>query len=714
MKISKFLSPLAVAAVFFTMTAPIASAASFTEPKVASVYARVSFSLDKKIAKIRPISAADRAKIVASRAVLEKAFVKVDAVLKKPTAERQAAIKQLSRAYSDVNVLIASVAKTAASGTSVQTAVPVQSAPVQPVHGSTPEVSDASAVSELSTEAQLLYYSDDFENSGTSSGDRFSQSAYSAAHCAVDLGRFAQVANGSKSVVVKINDRPNCSKHPDIVDLSTSAFQSLAPLSRGKLAGSFEMLGSAPSGYVKRDVPTAVFMELGVKLDSGIPNAYLPGETLRVSGIVTDGKEDTVLFVKSPSGKKYSRSLPTEGGTFSYAVPLLEIGKYDLVVASGMGFSTTKTQVVSVLSDDLFAAKKAVSSAPVPMTVSELRFVRQESSDLTPMNVLDLPEIGKNVLRTVRISQAGAETLVRRSMGDVAFYPEDATRFDVSKPVHVRITAAESSTDFSMDVFGTETVVFEGDLPLVPSYATERKEAVSATVEGSTLRIRTDLDVGGPALRADTYLIAPDGNVSTHRFAASDLDTDGAIVRGRKASLDVPLPDAGQYIVEVMYSTGFPAFNGPVVSKTNVVAIMPNEYDAVTKETDSSLTDVVPNALRFINAIRKKTGKSPLQTDSTLAELARFKANDMADHNYVGHDDSTGVKITGTAKRAGIVITGSVGENVAGGSVGTDFLLAGLSLSGGHRTNMLGDWAKIGVAAVVRNGQTYYVQVFGE
>lgn len=96
---------------------------------------------------------------------------------------------------------------------------------------------------------------------------------------------------------------------------------------------------------------------------------------------------------------------------------------------------------------------------------------------------------------------------------------------------------------------------------------------------------------------------------------------------------------------------------------------MPNEYDAVSKETDSNLSDVVPNALRFINAIRKKAGKEPLVSDSALQNLAQFKANDMAANNYVGHDDSAGQKITGTAKRAGIEIAGSVGENVAGGSV---------------------------------------------
>ena len=72
-------------------------------------------------------------------------------------------------------------------------------------------------------------------------------------------------------------------KHPDIVDLSTTAFEALAPVSKGRLSGSFEVLGQSPSGYRKETVSSAVFLELGVKVDAGIPNTYLPGETLRIS-----------------------------------------------------------------------------------------------------------------------------------------------------------------------------------------------------------------------------------------------------------------------------------------------------------------------------------------------------------------------------------------------------------------------------------------------
>lgn len=511
MKFSKFLSSLTIAAILFGLSVPMASAATFTEPKVAKIYAKIVFATDKKVAKIRPISAEDRQKIANARTNLEKAFVAVDASFKRPN-ERQYAVNRLVRAYSDLNALIKAVAKNAAAP------APVAIQPSAPA--------SQASISSLSTAAQVLYYSDDFEGRTTSSGDRFNQSAYSAARCAVDLGRFIQVANGSKSVIVKANDRPSCSKHPDIVDLTTAAFRSLAPLSKGRLSGSFETLGMAPSGYRKEPVSTDAFSDLGIKFDENVPNTYLPGETFRISGTVTDEKEDTVLFLRSPSGKKYSRSLPTDGNAFSYEVPLLEVGKYDLVVASGMGFSTNKTQPIHVLSEDVLTGRKTLSDVPVSMVVNDLRFVRKESSDLTPLNVLDLPSIGKKALRTVRIAQDGKTTLMRRSMGDVAFFPEDAERFDANKPVRVTVSAAESSTDFSMDVFGAETVVFDAELPLVSAYATERKEAINAFVEGSTLKIRTDLAADGPALRTEAYLVSPDGNVKTLRFGASDIDSE--------------------------------------------------------------------------------------------------------------------------------------------------------------------------------------------
>lgn len=232
MKFSKFLAAF-LAAVTVLSTAQVSFAASFSERKIALVYTKIVRLTDKKVGKIRNISVANRQKITAARSNLEKSFVSFDAVFRKTPDERTRAGRALVRAYSDLNALIASVAKAPSATSQAVVSASVSEAP---------KASSAEVAASLSQTADVLYYADAFQDFSTSSGDRFSQSAYSAARCEIQLGRLIQVAYGPRSVIVKANDRPNCTKHPDIVDLSTAAFQSLAPLSKGRLAGSFEVL----------------------------------------------------------------------------------------------------------------------------------------------------------------------------------------------------------------------------------------------------------------------------------------------------------------------------------------------------------------------------------------------------------------------------------------------------------------------------------------
>lgn len=135
------------------------------------------------------------------------------------------------------------------------------------------------------------------------------------------------------------------------------------------------------------------------------------------------------------------------------------------------------------------------------------------------------------------------------------------------------------------------------------------------------------------------------------------------------------------YLIEVNFDTGFAAIIEPVVHG-NVLAILPNEYDFSNRTLETSVKTAISQTFASINEVRKKAGMTELSLDTTLAQIAQFKAQDMADNNYVGHVDSEGVYIRDTAKRAGIVIQSSMGENVAGGTVSASFLQAGLSLSG--------------------------------
>ena len=110
--------------------------------------------------------------------------------------------------------------------------------------------------------------------------------------------------------------------HPDIVDLSTSAFRTLAPLSRGKLTGGFVTLGDAGKTYTKKYIPTDFFNFLNVDLDANIPNSYLKNETLHISGRVKDNKETAILFFILPSGKRFDVATAVQSGRFDFSIPL--------------------------------------------------------------------------------------------------------------------------------------------------------------------------------------------------------------------------------------------------------------------------------------------------------------------------------------------------------------------------------------------------------
>ena len=83
------------------------------------------------------------------------------------------------------------------------------------------------------------YYADKFNGRKTSSGERFDNTKYTAAHMKLPFGtvvRFTKESNG-KWVVVKINDRGPFSKKLEI-DITKKAFMEIAPK---KSSGTFKV-----------------------------------------------------------------------------------------------------------------------------------------------------------------------------------------------------------------------------------------------------------------------------------------------------------------------------------------------------------------------------------------------------------------------------------------------------------------------------------------
>lgn len=128
--------------------------------------------------------------------------------------------------------------------------------------------------------------------------------------------------------------------------------------------------------------------------------------------------------------------------------------------------------------------------------------------------------------------------------------------------------------------------------------------------------------------------------------------------------------------------------------------------DSITASTDS---------LKAINALRATLQLTSLVLDSDLSRYAQLKADDMAGNDYVGHTDSRGRSILGLIQSLDSDFSGAVGENVAGGTVSYRRLIKGLELSAAHRGNILSKrWKSVGIGTAIKNGNTYYVQVFGE
>lgn len=196
-----------------------------------------------------------------------------------------------------------------------------------------------------------------------------------------------------------MNDRPNCSKYPNIIDLTTAAFGTLAPLSRGKLEGSVVTLGAIAKGQVKEFFPTDFFSNFSIQLDANIPDFYLPNETLQITGNTTGGSTETLMYLMMPSGKSITLGQDNvDGSRFAYYLPLTEVGDYQLVVASGRSFSATKSLGFTVIDPNVIDGKiyEGNTSTIGAVNISGQRIV---TGDLTPTSLLEITGLPENTLR---------------------------------------------------------------------------------------------------------------------------------------------------------------------------------------------------------------------------------------------------------------------------------------------------------------------------
>jgi uncharacterized protein YkwD len=116
------------------------------------------------------------------------------------------------------------------------------------------------------------------------------------------------------------------------------------------------------------------------------------------------------------------------------------------------------------------------------------------------------------------------------------------------------------------------------------------------------------------------------------------------------------------------------------------------------------------------NAERAKAGLPPLVSDARLVSIARLRAKDMIEKQYIGHVSPTGESAF-TLLAASNVASQLAAENLvvnsAPESLTVDLAMQGLMDSPGHRANILRpEFKRVGVGVATFIGTKYYVIVF--
>ena len=115
--------------------------------------------------------------------------------------------------------------------------------------------------------------------------------------------------------------------------------------------------------------------------------------------------------------------------------------------------------------------------------------------------------------------------------------------------------------------------------------------------------------------------------------------------------------------------------------------------------------------LRIVNEERMRHGLNPLEVNARLAQVARYKAEDIRDNDYFGHHspifgspfDMLDMFDIGFRK---------AGENLALGHTTAQHAMEDWMASEGHRSNILGSYTEIGIAALEGPRGKIWVKMF--
>ena len=169
------------------------------------------------------------------------------------------------------------------------------------------------------------------------------------------------------------------------------------------------------------------------------------------------------------------------------------------------------------------------------------------------------------------------------------------------------------------------------------------------------------------------------------------------------APTEVPTPEPTVTPAPTEVPTPEPAVTP---SETEVPPFTDEDY------TTGSITAQEENAFLLLNQDRAANGRSALELDPALCDLARLKSRDMYLNNYFSHTSPTYGSAAQMLSTYGYSFT-SVGENIAHHAT-VEKAQAAFMSSSGHRQNILGSqWTKVGIGVWEDSqGFVYVTQLF--
>jgi rare lipoprotein A len=581
-------------------------------------------------------------------------------------------------------------------------------------------------------EGKASYYGMAFHGKTTASGEVFDASGFTAAHRTFPFNTWLKVTNteNNESVTVRVNDRGPYSGDR-IIDLSKAAFEAIASLSRGVIDVTIEPTSAPPESAFDTTDFGANLLDAAecaeknnlrylsktsyenITLNNEIPNRLVEGEILTLSGSTTSSADMVSAFVVDKNNKQYGFYGPTKNKNFNFNVYFPDTGIFKLGILPGESGNSI-IQEIKVIPETC-ADESQDESLAAP---SDLSIGLQDGDTLFSWNK------GDYELFKITFTQGdNSNTYFLYNTGELMPYYRDFKDFDEGT-VQVKVQGADLATKSLLE----SANIIWSNIATRSFTALEHYEYIINNDEVEIMDIPVSISQNQTfeisvkpktSINAEAAIILPSGEVEEVMLQSSSqspiTNSNGIKIFPPSDSgltLSYKPTNAGLYFAEINNADGLAAVNIPLYPQ-NQYPLTPNPIELFglsSIDLGNDLGALRKQMLSLVNDDRADHGKSALALDSSLNNLAQYRADDMVANNYFSHWDLSGRSANDIKKN--YAISQVVAENIAK-DITVELAEYGLMRSALHRSNILNDeWTRLGVGiAQDDDGGYVFVQI---